>query len=330
MSGFWFSRHSLSLLPIRSAFVLAACLATTVASAQTPVPNLATPATITAAPAASNVALTNLTFDSLTQEYHARPGEAEAKFTFTVTNISDTAVHVLGITPSCSCTKAQMPRTPWIIPPHTTEQFHATMNLAMKPPGENTKYLTISSTNGMRVVYVKAHIPQPSITDRQKNQELAKSDRQAVFRNDCVQCHVTPAVEKMGKELYDKACGICHDSEHRAAMITDLGSLNHPVDAEFWKLMVAGGKPGTMMPAFAQDQGGPLSKEQIDSLVDYLMTDFPRNHKPTTQAQLPEAAPSPAQAPQAAVRPIPMPPTRFNPPVRRQATNPPPAQPEKN
>jgi hypothetical protein len=316
MSRFWFSQRSFSLSWMRLACALAACLAVTVALAQVPAP-----VTAPIQPVVANVPLTNLTFDALTQEYHAQPGETEARFTFTVTNVSDVAVHVLTITASCSCTKAQMPRTPWIILPHTTEQFHATMQLAGKPPGDNTKYLTISSTNGIKVVYAKAHIPLPStpstMTDRQKNQELAKSDRQAVFRNDCVQCHVTPAMGKLGKELYDSACGVCHDSEHRATMITDLGSLNHPVDAEFWRLMISNGKPATMMPAFAQNQGGPLSKEQIDSLVDYLMTDFPRNHKPTQQVQLPTAAATQA-------------PPRFIPPAQKPATDPTVTQPGKN
>jgi mono/diheme cytochrome c family protein len=331
MSGF--SQRSFSLPWKRSACALAVCLAVTIAVAQVPAPNTATPVTAPLQPAVANVPLTNLTFDALTQEYHAQPGETEARFTFTVTNVSDVAVHVLTITASCSCTKAQMPRTPWIISPHTTEQFHATMQLAGKPPGDNTKYLTISSTNGVKVVYAKAHIPLPSapstMTDRQKNQELAKSDRQAVFRNDCAQCHVTPVMGKLGKELYDSACGICHDSEHRATMITDLGSLNHPVDAEFWRLMISNGKPATMMPAFAQSQGGPLSQEQISSLVDYLMTDFPRNHKPTQQVQVPQAA-SATQTPSAASRPVPLTPPRFVPPAQKPATDPPATQPGKN
>jgi Protein of unknown function (DUF1573)/Cytochrome C oxidase, cbb3-type, subunit III len=279
---------------MRLVLFLAIGLAATVVFSQAPMPDLATPATINATPRPSNQPLTNLVFDALTQDYHAHPGEAEAKFAFNVTNISDVAVHILTITPSCTCTKAFMPRTPWIIAPHTTEQFHAVMQLANKPVGENTKFLTISSTNGVRIVNVRAFIPAPNatMTDRQKNQALAKSDRQSVFRNDCIQCHVTPAMGKTGKELYDKACGICHDSEHRATGITDLGSLTHPVDAEFWRLIISSGKPATMMPAFAQDQGGPLTKEQVDSLVNYLMTDFPRNHKPTPQVALPEAAPT--------------------------------------
>src|SRR5262245_14722672 len=156
-----FSRRSPSLR--RWALALAACFAAIAASAQTPATNLATARTIPHQPVAPAVALTNLTFDALTKEYRAEPGEAEAKFTFNVTNISDIPVHVTDITASCSCTKAQMPRTPWIIAPHATEQFHAVMNLANKPSGDNTKYLTLHTTNGQRIVFVRAHIlPSPA------------------------------------------------------------------------------------------------------------------------------------------------------------------------
>jgi mono/diheme cytochrome c family protein len=273
---------------------------------------------------ASREALTNIAVDSVTQVYHAKPGDLEGTFAFWVTNISDTPVHILSITASCSCTKAEMPRTPWILLPHTTELFRATMSLVGKPAGDNTKVLTVTSTNGVKILWVKSIIPAPemqtTMADRLKNQELAKSDRQSIFRNDCVQCHVTPAAGKMGKELYDKACGICHDSDHRAAMITDLGSLNHPVDAEFWKTIISNGKPATMMPAFAQDQGGPLTKEQVNSLVDYFMSEFGRTHQPTPQVQIPEGPMG--RSPRAAGRPIPLPPPQISLPAHQAAASP--------
>ena len=43
-----------------------------------------------------------------------------------------------------------------------------------------------------------------------------------------------------------------------------------PTNLDFWKTMIAFGKPHTMMPGFARAQGGPLSDEQITSLAAYL------------------------------------------------------------
>jgi mono/diheme cytochrome c family protein len=39
------------------------------------------------------------------------------------------------------------------------------------------------------------------------------------------------------------------------------------------------------MPAFAQSAGGPLSKEQIDSLVEYLLANYPK--EPAAASQIP-------------------------------------------
>src|SRR6185503_8056367 len=117
---------------------------------------------------------------------------------------------------------------------------------------------------GAKQLNVKANIPSPEVAapspvmDRNKNQELAKADRQAVFRGDCASCHVEPAKGKFGKELYDKSCGVCHDSEHRASMVPNLHALNHDTNADFWKTWISQGKPGSLMPAVATSQGGPL------------------------------------------------------------------------
>jgi mono/diheme cytochrome c family protein len=78
----------------------------------------------------------------------------------------------------------------------------------------------------------------------------------------------------MGKVLYDKACGICHEAAHRATMVTDLRT-KVPNNAEYWKFSIVHGKPGTLMPAFSQAEGGPLSDAQIASLVEYLVKEYP-------------------------------------------------------
>ncbi len=261
------------------------------------------------------VIMTNLVFDAETKEYQAKSNET-ATFKFNFKNVSDVPVHIIGVHASCGCTAAKLPAMPWVIQPGANDELNATMNLAGKPPGsKQTKTLTIQSTNGTKTLYVTGIAAQPPAgmveDDRKKNQELAKNDRQAVFKNDCASCHVTPALGKMGKELYTVACGICHDSEHRASMVPDILALNRPPDTNYWRAMIANGveKPGSLMPAFAQEHGGPLKKEQIDSLVVYMTTDFPREHKPTVQIKPPAAIPAPSnQPPQASVSPGPPPP----------------------
>jgi mono/diheme cytochrome c family protein len=82
-------------------------------------------------------------------------------------------------------------------------------------------------------------------------------------------------VGKLGKDLYDKACGICHDAEHRATMVPNLHALNHDTNLDFWKTWASQGKLGSLMPAFAAAEGGPLDDAQIKSLAQYLASTIP-------------------------------------------------------
>jgi hypothetical protein len=233
-------------------------------------------------PATSNVA-SALVFDSEVKEYAAHPGEAMAPFVFNLTNVSSAEVVINNVTTSCGCTVAQLPAQPWHIAPGTNGQIKVTVNLAGKPPGRTTKQVTINSSVGTKALLVNVDIPPatPPPTenlrgDRNANMEKAKADRQIVFQGDCRSCHVDKGADKIGKELYAADCGICHDSNHRASSVPDLRAPKAPRDHLYWSSWIAHGRPGSLMPAFATTDGGPLSEKQIDSLVAYLSKEFPQ------------------------------------------------------
>jgi hypothetical protein len=70
-------------------------------------------------------------------------------------------------------------------------------------------------------------------------------------------------------------------------MVTDLKVPRTERDLAFWQKWIMEGKPGTMMPAFAQIHGGPLTQEQIDSLTVYLYQNYPKSPKITAAAPAP-------------------------------------------
>src|SRR6185295_2943645 len=113
---------------------------------------------------------------------------------------------------------------------------------------------------------------------RMANQMAAAADRQAVFKGDCAKCHVEPAIGKMSAELYLAACGICHDPvgpHPRAQMVPNLKALNHPTDYAYWKQWIENGKTNSLMPAFSEANGGPLTAAQIESLAKMLSQKLP-------------------------------------------------------
>lgn len=220
-----------------------------------------------------------LAVDAEQKEFTLAPGEVNAPFVFILTNISSGDILLNYVQTSCGCTttKIQLPQK---IAAGATTEIPLTMNVAGKT-GAVIKSVTLHTDKGHKVLLVKTIIPEPTgnpatiAMNRERNQQLASADRQAVFKGECAKCHVEPVIGKVGRELYTAACGICHEAEHRAEMVTDLHNLKITPNAEYWKFFIVNGKPASLMPAFAQAHGGPLSDAQINSLVEYLVKEFP-------------------------------------------------------
>jgi mono/diheme cytochrome c family protein len=197
-----------------------------------------------------------------------------------VTNsITPVPVVITEVHPSCGCTTAQLPPVPWTLLPGTNSEIGVTINLAGKF-GTLVKTVHVATDLGSRDLIIQvsilpAVIPKLTEAEMARQMEIAKVDRQAVFKNDCATCHMNAGQYKYGKDLFEADCGICHEAEHRASMVPDLHALKVPTNEEFWRTWIAHGKPGTFMPAFATADGGPLSDMQIASLAAYLSATIP-------------------------------------------------------
>ena len=300
-------KNLLAFLLLAVTLTVIAPLSTSAAPTLTP-----PPAAPVAAPAASPAPVPDpdaLKWSAETLEYNPKPGEESAPFTFYVTNTTKAEISITALRTSCGCTVAQLPplpAEPYKLGAGSNVSIGVTMDLRGKS-GSVTKSITADTSVGQKTLLARVNLPtapatpatpatpavaQPSMDNRAKNIQEALADRQKVFKGDCASCHVEKGKGKMGQELYAASCGICHDSAQRAAMVPDLHVARSPRDIAFWQKWIMEGKPGTMMPAFAQLHGGPLTPEQIDSLTIYLYQTYPK--APTTTAALPapSAAPS--------------------------------------
>ena len=204
----------------------------------------------------------------------------------TVTNsITPAAVTILNVHPSCGCTTAELPTPPWLLPPGTNSIIKVAVNLAGKS-GMIFKSVNVATDKGKMDLMLRINIlpappaPPMSEEERARGVAAAKIDRQAVFKGDCVSCHAKNVEGKYGQVLFKEVCAVCHDANPRATMVPDLHNLKDPTSDEFWRTWVTSGKAGTLMPAFATSQGGPLTDMQISSLAVYLNQAFP-SHAPT-------------------------------------------------
>jgi len=198
----------------------------------------------------------------------------------TVTNsLTPILVTVLSVHPSCGCTTAELPPLPWTLVPGTNGQIRLTVNLEGKT-GTLYKTVNVSTDKGSKTLVLRINIlppVMPKMTEEERARDLAvaKIDRQAVFGTDCARCHLSNFQGRYGKSLYDSVCAICHEAEQRASIVPDLHHLKTPTNVEFWRAWIAHGKPGSLMPAFATSEGGPLTDIQIASLAAYLKAVIP-------------------------------------------------------
>jgi hypothetical protein len=213
-----------------------------------------------------------LIWDAQEKECEVKAMAAKATFSFTVTNVSSKPVVIQGFHTSCGCTTVESDAFPWTLQP----QEHKTLRLQSDIRGKYgklTKSIVLETSAGIQKLEAKIHIPMGN------NQLTSSVDRQAVFRGECATCHVTPTLAKMGRELYEAACAICHQPEQRATMVPDLRTKSIYRDHDYWRKWTERGREGTLMPAFSRARGGPLDEGQIESLVTYLTGTYRRTEE---------------------------------------------------
>ncbi len=233
---------------------------------------------------------TAFAWDGLVKEKNLKPGETSGVFTFSFTNTSPQEAVIYAVRTSCGCTTTKLPALPWRLPPGGAGTFEVELDAKGKS-GVITKTVTVESSAGYRYLTVRVAVPAAagfmSANERARNLQIALADRQAPLKGDCAVCHVTPGIGKLGADLYEAVCGVCHEAEHRASMVPDLRALSRPLSAEEWRRIIRSGKKDSLMPAFAADEDGFMTDEQIESLVRYLTGPFLSEPRPGQHPVIP-------------------------------------------
>ncbi|MCA9799976.1 MAG: DUF1573 domain-containing protein [Cyanobacteria bacterium HKST-UBA04] len=113
---------------------------------------------------------------------------------------------------------------------------------------------------------------------------LGERETSQLFLGRCATCHVTPGQGKYGNALFKADCAMCHGlnalgptdkgvsegSEPMAPALIPRPYDDPAVYARLKKIIEYGSPFHPSMPAFLEDNGGPLSQAQIDSLLTFL------------------------------------------------------------
>jgi cytochrome c5 len=87
-----------------------------------------------------------------------------------------------------------------------------------------------------------------------------------IFNDGCKKCHVLQGKGKTGFDLFVSDCMMCHSAGKIASPMRDL----HTRDREYIEKAIREGLKQTSMPGWDAKHAGPLTEEEIMSLVDFL------------------------------------------------------------
>ncbi len=78
-----------------------------------------------------------------------------------------------------------------------------------------------------------------------------------------------------GREKYLRYCALCHGRNAEGYAADHANAIGHPsflriASDEFLHASIKDGRPGTPMSAWGREHGGPLSNEDIDTIIAYL------------------------------------------------------------
>ncbi|OGW28163.1 MAG: hypothetical protein A2X59_13235 [Nitrospirae bacterium GWC2_42_7] len=144
-------------------------------------------------------------------------------------------------------------------------------------PGEKGKISVSVNNNGKsgnisKTIQIYTNNPKKPVTTisvamRVKDRfHINKSEAKEIFNGECKSCHTDRGIGKKGLELFMADCIMCHERGKSAIPITEMQSK----PKEYLIKSTADGVTNTSMPGWHLKNNGPLSDEEIESLVHII------------------------------------------------------------
>ncbi|PZM78300.1 MAG: hypothetical protein DKT66_24020 [Candidatus Melainabacteria bacterium] len=207
-----------------------------------------------------------ITFDHEEFDFgHVAEG-IELEHKFKIFNKGNEPLQIFKAYSTCGCTVPKLPKT--LLNPGESTTLTVGLDTSMKQD-EITKTVDVSSDDPERPLVIL------SMSMVVENRHKALSERgKTKFLTDekCTSCHVAQGVGLFGEELYKADCAMCHGQDAQGGVGPCLvRDYNDPaIKKHVWQVTAYGSPRKITMPGFIGDAGGPLAKEQVDSIVEYL------------------------------------------------------------
>jgi mono/diheme cytochrome c family protein len=196
-------------------------------------------------------------------------GEVEAgtmlSHRFAVKNLTTETLH-LRASASCGCTTPKLEKSE--LQPDEFTNLDVEIDTSMKQDSV-TKTVTIHTDDSHESrTDVKLSM---LVTDPHAG--MASEGGSKIFTDQkCAACHVTRGEGKFGRDLYNADCAMCHGPKAEGAVGPPLfGPYQKKEYAQIMQNIVEkGSATHRSMPGFLDTSGGPLTQEQVQSVLDYL------------------------------------------------------------
>lgn len=193
---------------------------------------------------------------------------ASMKHSYKLTNVGDRAYKLIRAVPSCGCTVAVVDTS--LIEPGKSTSVNVVYNSAGKAPGLFSKTVTVITNQPFNgTVHLAFHGKMVASGVHGMDRSV---DVHMIFQGQCANCHSLPGFQKKGWQLYNATCAVCHNSKIKGNIISDLTEARaHSIGELALGRIISNGIPGTNMPAFSKQSGGPLSPDQVSSLSELFI-----------------------------------------------------------
>lgn len=201
--------------------------------------------------------------------------DSHAETTFLIFNVGGKHLRIQNVETSCGCTVASISKK--VLRPGGFTKINIKLDTALKI-GPIRKKVTLFSNDPKRpelALFVTGTVkPKPMATH--DSITINPQDRLALFKGDCATCHVDAGKGKTGKPLFLSDCAMCHGSnaqgnQHAGPSLLTFNSETEAVKTHLFDRIANGSPHSPQMPPFSKKQGGPLSEDEIHSLVQFLL-----------------------------------------------------------
>lgn len=198
----------------------------------------------------------------------------ELNHTFQLRNDGNQVLQNISAYSTCGCTAPKLSKRS--LQPGESMALPVHLDTSMKQ-NEVEKTVNVSSDDPDRpLVILSLHM---EVENRHKG--LSAGQKAKILTDEkCTGCHVAQGVGLFGKDLYEADCAMCHGDNGEGKVgpslmrdFTDVQEKKY-----IWKVTAFGSRNSVTMPGFIAEAGGPLAKEQVDSLIEYLQQ-LQRRHR---------------------------------------------------